>query len=386
MRRWFPAACLAMLPVLASPAPAAPEEVPALLASIKKVGREGAGSEEAARAWKKLVAQGPAVLPAVLAAMDDNAPLASNYLRTAVDAIGEKAVKGGPGLSKAELEKFVAQTKRARAARRLAYEWLVKIDKSAPDRLLPGMLQDPSSELRRDAVARAMGEADKLFDAKDGGAAAAYRKALAGACDKDQVDRIAGQLKELKEKVDLAAHFGFVKQWHLVGPFDNSKQNGFEVAYPPEKSVDLKASYKGKDGKEVRWSSTSTTDPYGLVDLNKALAKHKGAVAYAFAVVNSPAARPVEVRVGSITALKVFLNGKQVFAREEYHHGTEVDQYVARGQLKKGRNELLIKVCQNEQTEPWAQAWGLQARLCDAIGAAVPFAQPAPKAAKEAIP
>ena len=41
--------------------------------------------------------------------------------------------------------------------------------------------------------------------------------------------------------------------------------------------------------------------------------------------------------------------------------------------LKAGRNEVLIKVCQNEQTDDWAQTWGFQLRLCDAIGGAVPF-------------
>ncbi len=52
-----------------------------------------------------------------------------------------------------------------------------------------------------------------------------------------------------------------------------------------------------------------------------------------------------------------------------------MDQYVANATLKAGRNELLLKICQNEQKEEWAQAWGFQARLCDVVGAAVPFTQ-----------
>ena len=63
----------------------------------------------------------------------------------------------------------------------------------------------------------------------------------------------------------------------------------------------------------------------------------------------------------------MFLNGKEVFAREEYHHGRWPDQYVARARLKEGRNELLLKVCQNEQSEVWAQDWNFQVRLCDPI-------------------
>jgi hypothetical protein len=49
------------------------------------------------------------------------------------------------------------------------------------------------------------------------------------------------------------------------------------------------------------------------------------------------------------------------------------DQYLARGKLKAGRNELLVKVCQNEQSEDWAQDWKFQLRICDASGGAVPL-------------
>jgi hypothetical protein len=56
-----------------------------------------------------------------------------------------------------------------------------------------------------------------------------------------------------------------------------------------------------------------------------------------------------------------------------------MDQYVGRGKLRKGANEILIKVCQNEQKDDWAQSWGFQARLCDALGGAVPFTNVTPE-------
>ena len=128
-----------------------------------------------------------------------------------------------------------------------------------------------------------------------------------------------------------------------------------------------------KSGAKLRWTEFTTPDPYGVVDLNKALGAYKGVVAYAFAAVRSPRERPVQVRVGSANAVQIFLNGQRLFAREEYHHGMRMDQHVAPATLKAGRNELLVKVCQNEQMEDWAQEWNLQLRLCDAVGEAVPF-------------
>jgi hypothetical protein len=173
----------------------------------------------------------------------------------------------------------------------------------------------------------------------------------------------------------LAAHFGFVRQWLLLAPFDNTGGAGFNIAYPPEKGVDPKAAYKGKKGAEARWIAFSTADPYGAIDLNKTLGKQQGVVGYAYAAIESPVERPVQIRAGTLNALKIFFNGKEVFHVEEYHHGIEMDQYVAKVTLKPGRNELLLKVCQNEQKEDWAQDWGFQVRLCDPVGAAVPFTQ-----------
>ena len=345
-----------------------------LLAQIKKLGREGEGDPAAAVAWRQLAALGPAAMPDILKAMDSADPVASNWLRTAADAIAEKALRDKTALPAKELEAFVGDLKHAAAPRRLAYEWLTRVDSTAPARLLPGMLQDASAELRRDAVALQLDRARALRDKDDKPAAlAAYTKALSGACDEDQVNEIAAALEKLGAPVDLAAHFGFVREWRLASPFDNTAGGQFKTVYPPEKGVDVTAIYKGKNGADAGWKEYATKDVYGVVDLNKAIGKEKGVVAYAFAVVDSPVERPVQVRAGSWNAIKIFLNGKEIFARDEYHHGMRVDQYIADGVLKAGRNELLLKVCQNEQSEPWAQNWTFQARLSDAVGAAVPW-------------
>jgi hypothetical protein len=344
----------------------------ALLARIKAVGAEGAGNPDAAKAWKELVRLEPTVLPEILTAMDGTDVTASNYLRAAVDAVAERAVRDGKTLPTKELEAFLADKRHAGPARRLAYEWLARVDKTAPARLLPGMIQDTSNELRRDAVAVALKDAKGLLDKGDKGAAtAAYRKALSGACDQDQVDDAVKQLKELGVEIDVAAHFGFIRKWKLAAPFDNTDETGFKAVFPPEKGVDLKAVYKGKGEAEVRWVEHTTADRYGIMDLNKTLGKKKAATVYAHAAIEVPAAGTVQVRAGSMNGLKIFVNGKEVFAREEYHHGMRMDQYAVPVALKAGRNELLVKICQNNQEEDWAQQWQFQLRLCDEAGAAV---------------
>src|SRR5262249_11436155 len=106
-----------------------------LLARIKAVGSEGAGNPDAAKAWRQLIQLGPDVIPDVLHALSDAGPVAANWLRAAVDAIAEQALADKRPLPAAKLEAFVKQTAHAGPARRLAYEWLCRVDPAAPDRL-----------------------------------------------------------------------------------------------------------------------------------------------------------------------------------------------------------------------------------------------------------
>jgi hypothetical protein len=352
-------------------APAATAAPPdAALAKIKAVGKEGAGNPDAAAAWKELVALGPDALFPTLTAMGDADLTAANWLLSAVDAITEKQIRN-KAFPADQIEAYVKSGTNPPRSRRVAYELLTKVDPAAPNRLLPGMLDDPNLELRRDAVAAALKKAAPLANVEN--AKHAYQKLLLSARDKDQLEAIAKKLKELGVVVELTKHMNFVTRWSIIGPFDHAKGIGWDRVYPPETGVDLKAEYAGKDGKPARWKGWETRAEYGVVDLNQAVAELKGAVAYARAVIQSDLEQPVEVRVGSIVGIQVFLNGQRIYAKEEYHHGMDVDQYAARATLKAGRNELLLKVCQNEQTEPHAKVWMFQARICDATGAAVPM-------------
>jgi hypothetical protein len=351
------------------------QEPQSLILRIKAVGKEGAGNVEAARAWKALVARGPAVMPEVLVAMDDASPIARNWLRSAIEALQDRARDNRNSQIPADkLEAFLQDTKHAGDSRRLAYECLVRLDPSTPGRWLPKLLDDPSPELRRDAVAVQLDHGKNAPWTGPQARQKFFEDLLKHARDHDQVNAICDILKkDYKIQIDLTRHYGFVTRWLLIGPFDNGKGVGFHNVYPPEQAFDAKGAYPGKNGDKVAWREHSTDKPLGLVDLNKCVGELHGTVAYGYAAVASEAERPVEVRAASNNAVRIWLNGKEIYFREEYHHGMEIDQHVGKGVLKAGRNVILIKVCQNEQTEDWAQLWSFQLRVCDHLGAAVPM-------------
>ena len=192
--------------------------------TIKAVDKFSKGHAEAIVAVKDLSNRSADSLIAILKGFDGANPLAVNWLRGAVDSIADRELKKSGKLPTKALEDFVTNTSNVAEARRLAYEWLLKVDPASSDRLIPGMLHDVSPEFRRDAVERLIAQATKAHEAKDLAAEKSLLKdALSGASDDDQVKAIAKPLRELGETVDLQKHFGFLADWYLIGPFDNAE-------------------------------------------------------------------------------------------------------------------------------------------------------------------
>jgi hypothetical protein len=369
MRRWFALLLTAVSCVTFAGPWAVAAELDAALEKLRAVGPKGAGHEQAQAAWKTVAATPAREVTSVLAAMDGANPLAENWLRAAVETI---AGREREQLPVKQLEQFLADTSHAPRSRRLAYELIASVDSGAQTRLIPGFLNDPSLELRHDAVAMLINDAEKALGSNDKPLAIErYQKAFDASRDLDQIKQTADKLKMLGEKPDLAGHFGWINRWYLIAPFDNKDTRGFDVAYPPEQQpFKANATYDGVGG-EVKWIEASTADDYGVVDLNKHLGKHKGAIAYAYAEFDSEQDQTVDARLGSINGNKLWINGQLIFANHVYHANQAVDQYVGQAKLKKGRNTILLKIAQNEQTESWAQDWQFQFRLCDRVGTPV---------------
>jgi hypothetical protein len=343
---------------------------------IRAVGLEGSGNPAATRAWRTLSESTPAdELPQVLGEMDGTSDLALNWLRLAVESIADRELAAGHALPVAQLRGFVLELGHHPRARRLAYELIARVDPSGAEQLMAGMVNDPSPELRRDAVQKRIDDAQAALSRGDqGGAARLFEQSLAVARDVDQIDGVAEQLRKLGQPVDLPRAFGFLMRWKVIGPFDNAGGKAFDAVYPPETRIDLAAEYTGKNG-PVRWIGLESTDEHGTLSMNKPFGALKGVAAYALAEFHSDQARSVELRLGSENAWKLWLNGKYLFGQNEYHRNKIMDQFIIPAPLQKGANFILVKVCQNEQTEDWAGDWDFQLRVCDASGTPVRSAE-----------
>ncbi len=357
-------------------------DLDAEISTLLAVGKQGAGHDQAAPALKSLAQQTPSALLPLLQGMDRANPLAANWFRGAFESIAARNLQNGT-FPLQELEAFALDRSHAADARQLAFDWLVKVDSTAADRLIPGMIDDPSTEFRRAGVQRLLDEAAKANEAKNADAGKElYGQAFRAALDPDQLDLAFDKLTELGEQPDLKKQLGLLSSWWLIGPFDHRGGIGFNAAYSPETEIELQKKYAGTEG-EVSWVEKSTDHRHALLDLNNLLGPHKGAVVYAYQEFESDRDQPVEIRLGTPNGWKLWVNGEPAFAHEEYHQTSRLDQYRTPVTLKAGTNRILLKLCQNEQTQDWAQRFEFQIRVCDGSGTAVlPVAPPASDSAK----
>lgn len=321
-----------------------------------------AGQRTAAAATRALAQAKDIELVEVLDAMLGATPIGKNWLLGLANELHDASDTS----TNKNLESFLADTAKDPEARYTVFRWLTDADPKRRTQMLETMLTDPSMEIRYDAIAQALNGSEVLEPDR-------LRELLDAARHPEHIATIIDRLDKAGVSVDQAQHMGFVIRWNLIGPFDNIGSDKFDVAYPVE--VDwlqgtLATKYAGKNG-EVTWFEGSTDKKDGQMDLATFFNKEKGCIVYAETQIDVPSDLDCEVRVGCINAQKVWVNGELLIANEVYHTGMQIDQYAAPVRLKAGKNRVLVKVCQNEQTQAWAQDYSFQLRFCDATGKAI---------------
>ncbi len=338
--------------------------------AIRKAGQGGAGFDQAMDAATQLRSTPIEGVTVLLDGLADTNPIAENWIRGVVFDV----VRRGKALPVDLLSQYAMDQANNPIGRGLAMELLQKEAPEQAQTLISKCLNEVSLPLREMAVQQKIDSAKQVEKDAPETARANYRDALAAARHPQQLTTIVEALRKLgDEDVNIKSSFAMIGKWHSLAPLDNTDGIGYDTPYTPEQevaaggSVDLKAQHQGKHG-SISWIEVSDSGDEGFVDLASAYEKEKGAVCYLYGEFESSLARPVQIRLGSENASKVWINGELVLAKEVYHAGYTIDQYIAGAELKKGINRVLLKICQNEQTESWAQDWKFQFRITDPTG------------------
>lgn len=345
--------------------------------SLSVLGESANNIQEASAILHLLSQRSDLSVADVLLSMKGQSDIAKNWYLALAQILADR----NPNSAVEDCRLLIERSQEDPTARFWAFLYLTERQADNRERLLESMLEDSSPKLRYEAIALRLNRLESVSDESPDTLRAEYENLLNVARMPSQVQEIAGKLRKVGGEVDLRLHFGFVDRWLTIGPFNNESQTGFNEVYGPEAdylagslSVDeaglQETTYSGKHG-AVGWKILTTTEQDGSVDLAEPYEKEKGAAVYALANFTFPQEMEAEVRIGSQNAVKVWVNGQQAISREVYHAGAQIDQYRGDVRLRAGENSVLVKICQNEQTESWAQTWFFQLRFSDASGAAV---------------
>lgn len=155
------------------------------------------------------------------------------------------------------------------------------------------------------------------------------------------VERARGRTVKAQESIDA---LGFVKDWWVVGSFDNEGKGGCDTDFGPESAVDLRASYPAAVRDET-WRKMNAMAGDGYVDLSLALRPNTEAVGYALTFLRADAETRADLSLGTSGAYRLFVNGVKVSSSDRYNR-PRPDQARVQVTLRKGMNRVLLKVCQ----------------------------------------
>jgi serine/threonine protein kinase len=130
-------------------------------------------------------------------------------------------------------------------------------------------------------------------------------------------------------------------KWYVLGPFDNADKQAFNAEFGPEQGVVLTQTYSGKGGKTISWQVWPDFQPG---DMNVLPGSHEHSCFYLYHSIPSEQPVTLPVAFGSSDALRVWLNGRSLLARN-VNRPALPDQDQVTLDLQRGENRLLLKIC-----------------------------------------
>lgn len=178
--------------------------------------------------------------------------------------------------------------------------------------------------------------------------------------DEHKITRMAeskdiGDISAFIQRVKNAAVF--ISDWWIIGPFENSNNQGLETIYAPESEFDVNKIYKGMADQNVKWKSY-TNQESGYIDFTKIFHPSENGVVYVSRIFKMDEDKNLKIGVGSNDGVRMWLNGKLILDHKVLRKA-EPNQEILTLPFKKGENSVLIKIDQ------FGGGWGFYFSLLD---------------------
>ncbi|MBN2804839.1 MAG: DUF3857 domain-containing protein [Deltaproteobacteria bacterium] len=160
---------------------------------------------------------------------------------------------------------------------------------------------------------------------------------------------------KLEEAAKIKNSIGWTVPFAVIGTWDNKQGKGFDVSYPPEDEIDLKAVYPGQNV-DVKWRTNPLRGLQNEIDLSEQMYPNTSAVAYAASGIKTAVAGDYNLNITSADAIKVWVNSRLVFTDRRVSNWN-FDALNIPVKLNKGVNRIVIKTVHE------SGSWDLYARV-----------------------
>ena len=176
---------------------------------------------------------------------------------------------------------------------------------------------------------------------------------IAGSSRSDQFTRAVARQLELAAQASLGRDprvdrltydLGFIKDFQVLGAFDNEGKGGCDTDFGPEAKLDLAQSFPVK-GHAISWHPLTAQSRDGYIDLGTALRPNQEAVGYALTFLKTDKPRVVTLALGVTGGYRLWVNG-QLAGKSDRYNTAAPDQARISVPLQPGDNRVLLKVCQ----------------------------------------
>jgi hypothetical protein len=192
---------------------------------------------------------------------------------------------------------------------------------------------------------------------------AAYKEVLKSKWTSTDWMQSAAYKIKTKSAREFIRYFGFVEKFMISGPFGCKNCDNFQQEFPPEKQILQEVTLKKVEG-ESGWQVCSVDLQTGYLNYLNHFKPTEWVCAYAFCEIISPASFAAQLRVGTNDMGALWFNGTNILS-QNIERSAVLDDDILPVQLQKGKNRILLKVCNTERN------WGLYLRITDKDGNAL---------------
>ncbi|MEM6317799.1 MAG: DUF3857 domain-containing protein [Bacteroidota bacterium] len=133
-----------------------------------------------------------------------------------------------------------------------------------------------------------------------------------------------------------------IKDWQLVGPFDNTSGSGFNKNYAPIQEANPATTFQSTNNAPIRWFVPELTDDQPWV-ATEYYVPSNNAVVYGQTFFELEASKELVFATGFTGNIKIWIN-EQLIISEEEELRTDMDYLRAKVRVPTGKNRILVQL------------------------------------------